>query len=58
MDFERAVSILSKRIGLRRNEKRNNDKLKKIGLDSREVVLLLLLMQKLMILQVTALGPE
>ena len=58
MDFERVVSILSKRIGLRRNEKRNNDKLKKIGLDSREVVLLLLLMQKLMILQVTALGPE
>ena len=49
--------IFSKGIGLEEMKREKRQTLEAIGLDSREVLLLLILMQKLMIIQVNAVEP-
>ena len=52
-----AVLSTSRELSLEEMKKEQRQTLEAIGLDSREVLSLLLLMQKLMIVQVTALEP-
>ena len=52
-----AVSSTLRELGSKEMKKEQRKTLKAIGLDSREVLLLLLLMQKLMIIQVTVHEP-
>ena len=57
MDFERAVSSSLRELGWEEMKKEQRQTLEPIGLDLREVLLLLFLIQKLLIVQVTALEP-
>ena len=57
MDFERAVSSSLRELGREEMKKEQRQTLEPIGLDLREVLLLLFLIQKLLIVQVTALEP-
>ena len=57
MDFERAVSSSLRESGWEEMKKEQRKTLEAIGLDLREVLLLLLQIQKLLIVQVTALEP-
>ena len=55
--MDTAVSSTLRELGSKEMKKEQRKTLEAIGLDSREVLLLLLLMQKLMIIQVTVHEP-
>ena len=57
MDFEQAVSSSFRELSSEEMEKEQRQTLEAIGLDLREVLLPLLLIQKLLMEQVTALEP-
>ena len=55
--MDAAVSSTLRELGSEEMKKEQRKTLEALGLDSREVLLLLILMQKLMIIQVTAHEP-
>ena len=57
MDFEQAVSSSFRELNSEEMKKEQRQTLEAIGLDLREVLLPLLLIQKLLMEQVTALEP-
>ena len=57
MDFERSVSYSLRELGSEEMTKEQHKTLEAIDLDLRKALLLLLLMQKLLIAQMTALEP-